>query len=100
MSFFSRLRSIKRPTCNARKQVKQHAATRGEVVTGTGRLIPAPFHATPGHRNLGLIPRRAGGYRMEPDQPKTRGAFGGVTKTERNRRAIIREAAAKAALVA
>jgi hypothetical protein len=88
MSTSSRLRSTKRPAVNARKVVKAQAATRGTVINGKGESVPAPFNATPGHRDLGLIPkpRTARGVRFSPDSGSAKGAFGGVTKTERKRR--------------
>jgi hypothetical protein len=57
MSSSSKARSVKRPSPNARLDVKRQAAAKGTVVTALGSVVPAPFNATPGHRDLGLIRR-------------------------------------------
>lgn len=91
MSIQSRLRSHKWPTGNSRLETKRALATLPAKVTdsGTGKttLKTIPFNAEPGHRPLALIPPpRRGGYRLYPEQPVAKGAFGGVSKAERRRR--------------
>lgn len=107
MSIQSRSRNEKRPTVNARREIKaQTLRDKNRVNT----LVPyrgeddrmhtrvesraAAFNLTPGHRDLGLIPQpRRGGYRLYPQRPAAAGAFGGIRKDARKARDDARRAA-------
>ena len=102
MSITSRLKPTKRPTVNARKEVKKTLAAKPAVVLDTKgkphHETALAFNQEPGHADKHLIRRKVTGIRMEPEQPKTRGAFCGVTKTERKRRQKEREGVARTAI--
>lgn len=93
MSVQSRTRNDKRPTGNARRALRRQVGiTPTNVSTNGGRTfikkaVPFGLVSEPGHRPLALIPPpRRGGYRLYPEQPVAKGAFGGVSKAERRRR--------------
>lgn len=106
MSIASRLRNPKRPTANARREIKAQAVNDGNTVvtctpyrrndgsvSWTTNDQPAAFNLTQGHRDLGLIQKpRRGGYRLFPQRPATFGAFGGIRKDGRKARDDARKA--------
>jgi hypothetical protein len=96
MSTTSRSRHPKRPTGNARLDLKQFVAARGD--------LDAKVSNEPGHANLGLVPpnRRHGQYlafgETIREKKGTGLGFGGVSKAERKRRKeLLNESPAKRA---
>jgi hypothetical protein len=101
MSTKSKARNVKSPTGSARAELKKTLANMparqvAARLDGTRNAVPPvtlAFKDEPGHRDLGLIRRKVKGIRVAPEKPATKGAFGGVTKTERRRRQAAKELA-------